>query len=165
MAKKITLQEKLEKRKIKKPGFIYWLLGGIWKILFLKKYNVHYKFNINVKKDGDYAIKLHYALPSSSANVAFKIEYDEEGYLCAQRLEPSKKYKSIYANNIAYLKAGEHQIFVTGLRGEWCLDYIEVVEVNDKIRKTVLPEPVLNNKKATKEIGRASCRERVCHEV
>lgn len=108
-------------------------------------------FNINVKKDGDYAIKLHYALPSSSANVAFKIEYDEEGYLCAQRLEPSKKYKSIYANNIAYLKAGEHQIFVTGLRGEWCLDYIEVVEVNDKIRKTVLPEPVLNNKNATKE--------------
>ena len=62
MAKKLTLQEKLEKRKIKKPGFMYTLLGGVWKLLFLKKYNVHYKFNINVKKlKGPYIVVSNHA--------------------------------------------------------------------------------------------------------
>ena len=62
MSKKVTLQEKLEARKIKKPGFIYWLLGGVWKLLFLKKYNVHYKFNIDVKKlKGPYIVVSNHA--------------------------------------------------------------------------------------------------------
>ncbi len=59
---KKTLQEKLELRKIKKPGFMYWLLGGIWKILFLKKYNVHYDYKINVKKiKGPYIVVSNHA--------------------------------------------------------------------------------------------------------
>lgn len=111
-------------------------------------------FNVDIKKDGEYAVKLRYALPSTSANVAFKIEYDEEGYLCAQRLMSSKKYKDLYANNIAYFTAGEHQIFVTGLRGEWCLDYIELVEVTDKLKNKILPQGDLVNKKASKEAKR-----------
>ena len=60
---KQTLQEKLEARKIKKPGFMYTLLGGLWKLLFLKKYNVHYKFNINVKK-----LKAPYIVVSNHAS-------------------------------------------------------------------------------------------------
>lgn len=62
MKERQTLQEKLEQRKIKKPGFMYWLLGGIWKLLFLKKYNVHYDFKINVKKiKGPYIVVSNHA--------------------------------------------------------------------------------------------------------
>ena len=47
---KKTLQEKLEQRKIKRPGIFYLVLGFIWKVIFKKRYNVHYDFKIDVKK-------------------------------------------------------------------------------------------------------------------
>lgn len=47
MKEKLTIDQKLKKRKIKKPNFIYNLLGNVWKILIAKKYNVHIKSKIN----------------------------------------------------------------------------------------------------------------------
>lgn len=47
----LTLQEKLIQRKIKRPPtLIYLLLAGIWKMLFVKKYRVHFEYKIDVKK-------------------------------------------------------------------------------------------------------------------
>ena len=44
---KLTLAEKLHQRKMKKPPFIYNILGVVWKILFFKKYGI----KVNYKKD------------------------------------------------------------------------------------------------------------------
>ncbi len=50
MKDKITLDQKLHKRKIKKPNFIYNVLGFVWKVVIAKKYNVHVKSKVNLKK-------------------------------------------------------------------------------------------------------------------
>ncbi len=53
MAKEtLTLSQKLKQRKIKTPpAFIYRLLGGIWRILFEKKYGVEYVYECDPRKD------------------------------------------------------------------------------------------------------------------
>lgn len=48
---KLTIEQKLYKRKTKKPNFIYGLLGGIWKLFMYKKYNVHYTFKTDFRKE------------------------------------------------------------------------------------------------------------------
>lgn len=51
----ITLQEKLSKRKLKTPNFIYNLLGGVWRLFMWKQYNVTYTFKTKFdKKKGPY---------------------------------------------------------------------------------------------------------------
>ena len=50
MKEKLTIDQKIHKRKTKKPNFIYNLLGFIWKISIAKKYNIHYKFKTDIKK-------------------------------------------------------------------------------------------------------------------
>ncbi len=53
--KNLTNEQKLYKRKIGKPNFIYNLLGGVWKAFMYKKYNVHYTFKTKFdKKKGPY---------------------------------------------------------------------------------------------------------------
>ena len=46
-----SVKEELQKRKITKPNFIYNVLGWAWKTFVAKKYNVHYTFNANIKKE------------------------------------------------------------------------------------------------------------------
>jgi len=60
---KQTLQEKLAKWKAKKPPLlIYLILGYLWKILFIKKYNVHYTYKINPKEmKGPYIVISNHA--------------------------------------------------------------------------------------------------------
>ena len=49
---KLTLSKKLKLKKIKTPPtFIYRLLGGIWRLLFEKKYGVEYVFEADPRKD------------------------------------------------------------------------------------------------------------------
>ena len=50
MKEKLTLDQKLHQRKIKKPNFIYNILGFVWKVVIAKKYNVHVKSKVNLKK-------------------------------------------------------------------------------------------------------------------
>lgn len=49
--KKLTNEQKLYKKKIKRPGFIYSLLGWVWKVFVAKKYNVHYTFKTDFRKE------------------------------------------------------------------------------------------------------------------
>lgn len=60
---KKTLDKKIHSRKIKKPNFIYPILGYIWKLLFYKKYNVTSIFKTDIKK-----VKEPYILLSSHAS-------------------------------------------------------------------------------------------------
>lgn len=48
---KSTLQERLEQWQAKRPPrIVYWGLGYVWKLLFLKKYRVHTTDLVNVKR-------------------------------------------------------------------------------------------------------------------
>lgn len=53
--KKPTVAQKLHSRKITPPGFMYHLLGWVWKTFIAKKYNVHINDKIGMSKvDGSY---------------------------------------------------------------------------------------------------------------
>ena len=55
--KKYTLSQKLHKRTIKKPNFIYNILGNVWKYTVSKKYNIHYNFKHDFRKEkGPYIV-------------------------------------------------------------------------------------------------------------
>lgn len=58
-----TLSQKLHHRKITKPNFIYNVLGAVWKVLFMKKYNIHVNDKVGLKK-----IKGPYILISNHAS-------------------------------------------------------------------------------------------------
>lgn len=50
--KKLTNEEKLYSKKIKKPPYlIYNILGGVWKLLFKRKYGLTYTFNYDFRKE------------------------------------------------------------------------------------------------------------------
>ncbi len=60
---KLTIDQKLHKRHIKKPPYIiYNILGRIWKKLFMKKYNVHVEFKYDFRKEkGPYIVISNHA--------------------------------------------------------------------------------------------------------
>lgn len=60
---KQTNQEILAKWKAKKPPLVlYLILGYLWKLLSIKKYNVHYNYQINLKKiKGPYLVISNHA--------------------------------------------------------------------------------------------------------
>lgn len=48
---KLTVSEKVNGKKIKRPNFIYNILGWVWKTFVAKKYNVHYTFKTDFRKE------------------------------------------------------------------------------------------------------------------
>ena len=63
----LTVAKKIRKRKITTPNFIYSVLGWAWKTFIAGPYNVHYKFECDIKKDkgsyfliGNHASRLDY---------------------------------------------------------------------------------------------------------
>ena len=52
MAKeKLTLSQKIKQKKLNRPPtFIYRVLGGVWRILFEKKYGVEYDYEVDPRK-------------------------------------------------------------------------------------------------------------------
>jgi len=60
---KQTIAQKIHSRKIKKPPtLIYRILGGIWKMLFMKKYGVSYTFKTDFRKEkGPYILVSNHA--------------------------------------------------------------------------------------------------------
>jgi 1-acyl-sn-glycerol-3-phosphate acyltransferase len=60
---KPTLQELLYLRQLKKPPmFIYQILGYIWKLIFVKKYNVHFNYLVDINKyKGPYIVLSNHA--------------------------------------------------------------------------------------------------------
>lgn len=58
----LTVAQKIRKKKITPPGFIYSALGLVWKLFVYGKYNVHYKFCCDIKKDkGSYFLISNHA--------------------------------------------------------------------------------------------------------
>ena len=51
MNNKLTNEQKLYKKKTKKPNFIYNVLGFVWKTLFTKKYGLKTYFSDNFKRE------------------------------------------------------------------------------------------------------------------
>lgn len=48
---KITVKEEIHSRKIKRPNVMYNILGTVWKLFMYKKYNVHYTFKTDFRKE------------------------------------------------------------------------------------------------------------------
>lgn len=51
MKEKLTVAKKIANKKIKKPNFLYNVLGWVWKTFVAKKYNVCYTFKKDIKKE------------------------------------------------------------------------------------------------------------------
>ena len=59
---KLTNEQRMYRRKIKKPGLIYLILGGIWKMFMFKKYGVHTTFKTDFRKEkGPYLLISNHA--------------------------------------------------------------------------------------------------------
>lgn len=84
---KLTVAQKIHKRKITPPNFIYNILGGVWRTFIAKKYNVHYTFKTDIKSDkgpyiviSNHASRLDYiftGVPILPARMNFVAGYNE----------------------------------------------------------------------------------------
>lgn len=84
---KKTIAEKLHSRKMKKPSFVYNILGCVWKILFFKKYGVKVTFKKDFRKEvgpyiviSNHASRLDYifmGLPLLPKKYNFVVGYNE----------------------------------------------------------------------------------------
>jgi len=112
------------------------------------------ELNIKIKKEADYTFEIFYALQNLQGNASVKFEIDDL-YLVAQKLPLTKSentFTSVLANNYVHLTKGEHKLKISGMcqKGEWYLDFVNVVEVTDSVKEKIkIPE--LSNKNATKE--------------
>ena len=48
---KQTVAKEIHSRKIKRPNALYNILGTVWKLFMYKKYNVHYTFKTDFRKE------------------------------------------------------------------------------------------------------------------
>lgn len=94
MKKTLTNEQKMYQRKIKKPNFIYGLLGGVWKAFMYKKYNVHYTFREDFKKEkGPYIVV---------SNHASRLDYIFTGVpMLPARLNYVAGYNEFYRSHLA----------------------------------------------------------------
>lgn len=83
---KLTNEQKMNKRKITKPNFIYNLLGWVWKTFVAKKYNVKYTFKTEIDKKGPFIFISNHAsradyiftgIPMLPARMNFVAGYNE----------------------------------------------------------------------------------------
>lgn len=83
----LTVSEKIRHRKITPPGFVYAVLGRVWRMFMYGKYNVHYKFECDIKKDkgpyfliSNHASRLDYiftGVPMLPAKLNYVAGYNE----------------------------------------------------------------------------------------
>ncbi len=124
----------LKKKKLP-PKFIYSVLGGLWKILFLKKYGVKYTFNYDFRKEkGPYFLisnhtsRVDYVfagLPAMPAKFNFVVGYNEffrshlRGVFDLLQIIPKKNFvPDIYTVkeiNRIISKGGKIMIFPEGM--------------------------------------------------
>lgn len=84
---KKTIAEKLHSRKMKKPSFVYNILGCVWKMLFFKKYGVKVTFKKDFRREvgpyiviSNHASRLDYifmGLPLLPKKYNFVVGYNE----------------------------------------------------------------------------------------
>ncbi len=93
----ITLQQKLAKWRAKKPPLlIYLILGYLWKLLFQKKYNVNYKYEIDLKKfKGPYIV---------ISNHSSRVDYLYTGLaFLPNRLSYVAGYNEFFRSHLAFV--------------------------------------------------------------
>ena len=105
--KKVTLKEKLSKRKTKKPNFIYNILGWVWKTFVAKKYNAHYTFKTEIDKKSQFIMISNHAsrmdyiytgIPMLPARMNFVAGYNEffrshlQGVFSILRVIPKRNF-------------------------------------------------------------------------
>ncbi len=92
-----TLQEKLASRRVKKPPLlIYLLLANIWKVIFMRKYNINYHYEINIK---DY--KGPYIVVSNHAS---RVDYLYTGLaFLPHRLSYVAGYNEFFRSHLAFI--------------------------------------------------------------
>jgi len=91
---KLTIEQQLYKKKIKKPNFIYNLLGWVWKMFVAKKYNVHIEFKCDFKKKGEQYIMI--------SNHASRLDYIFTGLpVLPSRMNFVAGYNEFYRSHLA----------------------------------------------------------------
>jgi len=105
--KKVTLKEKLSKRKTKRPNFIYNILGWVWKTFVAKKYNAHYTFKTEIDKKSQFIMISNHAsrmdyiytgIPMLPARMNFVAGYNEffrshlQGVFSILRVIPKRNF-------------------------------------------------------------------------
>lgn len=83
----LTVAQKIRKRKITPPNFIYPVLGLVWKLFIAGQYNVHYRFECDIKQNkgsyfliGNHASRLDYiftGVPLLPARLNYVAGYNE----------------------------------------------------------------------------------------
>jgi len=91
---KLTNEQQMYKRKLKTPGFVYNILGGIWKAFMYKQYNVTYTFKTEFdKKKGPYIF---------ISNHASRLDYIFTGIpMLPARLNYVAGYNEFYRSHLA----------------------------------------------------------------
>ncbi len=91
---KLTVADKIKARKIKRPGFMYGLLGWVWKTFVYKKYNVSCNINCDIKKE-----KRPYIFISNHAS---RLDYIFTGVpLLPQKLNYVAGYNEFHRSHLA----------------------------------------------------------------
>ena len=93
-----TLQSKLSNRKIKNPpAAIYILLGYLWKLLYMRRLNIHFDYRIDLKKyrKGPYFVV---------SNHSSRLDYIYTGVaFLPQRLTYVAGYNEFFRSHLAFI--------------------------------------------------------------
>jgi 1-acyl-sn-glycerol-3-phosphate acyltransferase/ribosomal protein S27AE len=92
-----TLQEQLAATNARKPPLlVYLLLGYLWKLLFIRKYNVHYRYEIDPRK-----VKGPYIVISNHAS---RVDYLYTGVaFLPHRLSYVAGYNEFFRSHLAFV--------------------------------------------------------------
>lgn len=108
MKEKKTIEERIRGRRARKPGFLYTLLGGVWRAFVFPKYRVEYRFLTDIKGDrgpylliSNHASRLDYiftGVPMLPARMNYVAGYNEfhrshlKGVFGLLRVIPKKNF-------------------------------------------------------------------------
>ena len=116
-------------------------------INFASHINGFVEIPVNVKKDGDYAIKITFKNSIHDDWAGLRLEYDEGKYICSQRLPETSSFSSVYINAAVTFTKGKHTLKVISVNRSWLLDSIELVPLTEEILEQISPAklPVSKN--------------------
>ena len=95
---RMTLQQKLAQRELRlPPAFVYILLGYLWRLLFLRRLNVHFEYKVDLReyRKGPYIVV---------TNHASRLDYIYTGVaFLPQRLNYLAGYNEFFRSHLAFV--------------------------------------------------------------
>jgi 1-acyl-sn-glycerol-3-phosphate acyltransferase len=95
---RMTLQQKLAQRELRlPPAFLYILLGYLWRLLFLRRLNVHFEYKVDLReyRKGPYIVV---------TNHASRLDYIYTGVaFLPQRLNYLAGYNEFFRSHLAFV--------------------------------------------------------------